>query len=314
MPFSKERTNLIKEKLSDRLTNASLNDWERSFLTDMAAKFDRSGGSTRLTTAQYRKLHQLLGIQKERVDKAPASVPKSSQTRRPSVPKQSIPRNTQPKQKRTPYRPASPRRVLYSPQRAVRKASRAVLLIPALLVMGLLSMLGTTFDNNSSRSSGRSQVAPTNSAVYLYVTGSTVNQRAGPGTEHRVIGQLTEGARVRQLQRQAGWTQIASSVGTGWMSSSFLSTVPRSGATNPVTSPKVRSSPSANLNSRMLQARDIRVIDGDTVTISGERANVRLVGFNTPETRSPEDVEICCIAAICSQNGKSRREVKDEVN
>ena len=35
MPFSTERTALIKAKLGERLSNDILNDWERSFLTDV---------------------------------------------------------------------------------------------------------------------------------------------------------------------------------------------------------------------------------------------------------------------------------------
>jgi len=286
MPFSLERTELIKEKLSDRLTNASLNDWERSFLTDMQTKFDLHGSRTRLTTAQYRKLHQLLGIQKDRADETLTPSSKRPQMQPVSASQKPTPRRTQPQRKRTTYRAVSPIRALYAPQRAVKRATRAVML-PIVLVLVVVGMLSAVFEGAGTTSNGRSQAAPSNSVVYLVVTGSTVNQREGPGTEHRVMGQLSEGARVRQLRRQGGWTQIASSVGTGWMSSSFLSTAPRTGTTTTTAAPTLRSSPSANPNSRLLQARDIRVIDGDTVTISGERANVRLVGFNTPETRSP---------------------------
>ena len=41
-------------------------------------------------------------------------------------------------------------------------------------------------------------------------------------------------------------------------------------------------------NTRSLSASSIRVIDGDTVDIRGQTANVRLVGFNTPEVSSPQ--------------------------
>ncbi len=41
-------------------------------------------------------------------------------------------------------------------------------------------------------------------------------------------------------------------------------------------------------NTRSLGAASIRVIDGDTLDIRGQRANVRLVGFNAPEVSSPQ--------------------------
>src|SRR5215510_2609036 len=37
-----------------------------------------------------------------------------------------------------------------------------------------------------------------------------------------------------------------------------------------------------------IDARDIRVIDGDTVRVYHAQPNVRLVGFNAPETRHAE--------------------------
>ena len=49
--------------------------------------------------------------------------------------------------------------------------------------------------------------------------------------------------------------------------------------------------PSGSTESRYTKAvtvRQIRVIDGDTIKVTGEARNVRLVGFNTPEVFSPE--------------------------
>lgn len=41
MPFSQERTDLIKAKLKERLEGSSLNDWERSFFTAMVDRFEK---------------------------------------------------------------------------------------------------------------------------------------------------------------------------------------------------------------------------------------------------------------------------------
>jgi endonuclease YncB( thermonuclease family) len=285
MPFSTERTALIKAKLDDRLTNDSLNDWERSFLTDMSAKFDLYGERTKLTTAQYRKLHQLLEIEKKQASKTSASIAETSSVKAAYTPKRKAPTKSYSRRKR-PFRSPSPMRALYAPQRAIRRSTRAAML-PIILVLAVVGFISSAFDGTGSSSSTRVQATSSPSPIYLVVTGSTVNQREGPGTQYPVMGQLSEGARVRQLRQQAGWTQIASSAGTGWMSSNFLSGTQQSSSTSTTRSSTVRSAPASNPNARIVQARNIRVIDGDTVTISGERANVRLVGFNTPETRSP---------------------------
>ncbi|SPJ31313.1 hypothetical protein TRM7615_04856 [Falsiruegeria mediterranea M17] len=39
--------------------------------------------------------------------------------------------------------------------------------------------------------------------------------------------------------------------------------------------------------SRFLRSTDIRIIEGDTIEVRGLTANIRLVGFNTPETWKP---------------------------
>lgn len=72
----------------------------------------------------------------------------------------------------------------------------------------------------------------------LYVTADRVNQRAGPATNERVLGQLNKGARVRQISRSNGWTEIVSSVGRGWMSSQFLSANAPRVTAQPKTTPK----------------------------------------------------------------------------
>lgn len=170
----------------------------------------------------------------------------------------------------------SPIHIVNSPRRAIRRLERK-LFLPILIAMGFIALIASI--SGIPRSTQQMD-----NANYVVVIGSRVNQREGPSTTNRVMGQLTEGTRVRKVGDQGGWSKIVSQLGTGWMSSDFLSSAGAVASERASSSP----TPSRSLQTvRTVKARDIRVIDGDTVTISGQAANVRLVSFNTPETRSP---------------------------
>ncbi|MCA2009842.1 SH3 domain-containing protein [Tritonibacter mobilis] len=147
---------------------------------------------------------------------------------------------------------------------------------PVVLIFGLFSLIGAAFDAGEKPSRSFAGEPVQSARASLVVTGKSVNLRSGPGTSYAVIGQLRADTRVQKVSDGNGWTQISSSFGTGWMSSRYLKHQ-GSGLTS-----------SVQTNRRSLQAADIRVIDGDTVGIRGQAANVRLVGFNAPETRSPK--------------------------
>lgn len=166
-------------------------------------------------------------------------------------------------------------RAIYAPQRAVRRATRQ-LMWPLILIFGLLSLIGAAFNTGGSDSNRGTQVPDQSSTVYLVVTGNSVNQRSGPSTTDPVMGQLSAGTRVLRRYVRSGWTQVTSDLGAGWMSSRYLR--PQ----------EARVVASEQNHRRTLRASDIRVIDGDTVDIRGQTANVRLVGFNAPETGSPK--------------------------
>lgn len=271
MPFSKERRELILSRIRGKLDSDSVNDWERSFLQNMEALFLRHGPKTSLSKAQYSKLHKILKLERQKGDdKSPAVTPQqvgkpnASSAQRPAV--RTVQQRSRPRR-----RTASPAQIIYAPKRAIRRAQRK-LFFPIVFVMGILGLLSALFDGGSSSV----QTRPADSSTYAIVTGSSVNLREGPSTNNPVMGQLTEGTRVRVLSVQNGWSQIASPLGTGWMSSSYLAA---SGGSVPT--------PTNNPNSRTVSASEVRVIDGDTVAIRGQQANVRLVGFNAPETGSP---------------------------
>ena len=274
MPFSKERTQLIKTKLKERLEDDTLNKWEREFLANMSDLFDRFGESTRLSDAQYRKLHALLKLEKA----APQRTQLDRDNPQPSPsPK---PASTKPETRVRKRRPVPPHRrfrprIGPNPYRVIRRAQRAMFL-PMLLVFGVMGIIGALFGNDGAQSP--SQRSKASGSEYRWVTGNVVNQRKGPGTQYEVIGQLSKGTRVRFLQEQGNWTEVWSAHGLGWMSSRYLS----SNAAQFETTARQSS------NTRDLQASDIRVIDGDTLDIARQSANVRLVGFNAPEVGSPK--------------------------
>jgi endonuclease YncB( thermonuclease family) len=268
MPFSPERTKEIQSRINARLQSGQANDWEVSFLTNMSERFQKYGTNTRLSKAQYASLHKVLKSEREPSSRATAQandrVPRSA-------PKRSA-KSYQPK-----TRTMSVTRAITAPRRAVRRAQRQIM-APLVIAVAFFALIGSFFDSASSQSTSYGSPATSApqsaSSVYVYVTGTRVNQRDGPSTSDRVMGVLVEGTRVQLLRDRGQWAQIRSDLGTGWMSSSFLS-LNRPTAAQPTT------------HDRGLRASDVRIIDGDTINVRGITRNVRLVGFNAPETWRP---------------------------
>jgi len=263
MPFSPERTDLIKARIVERLASAYANDWETSFLNDMAARFNRHGTNTRLSSAQFRTLHKVLKLNYEGQAKSPTPPAENSARAQRSV--------------QSKARPMSIARAVTAPQRAARRVERK-LTLPIILIFGFFALVASLSNNAPSESStaSRQQISTgqSTSAEVVYVTGSRVNQRRGPSTSTDVMGVLTQGTQVQAVGQQGSWTQIVSPLGAGWMASSLLSS----------NRTVVAESTSQG---RALRSSDVRVVDGDTVDIRGQDANIRLVGFNAPETWRP---------------------------
>lgn len=260
MPFSPERTKEIQSRIEARLRSGQLNNWENSFLTNMDKLFRQHGPKTRLSDAQYRSLHKVLKLGPEASSPNAGKAESRASRLNPKHPKKSL-------QSRP--RPTSVTGVITAPRRAARRVQRQ-LLVPLLAVFAVVALLGSLFDPASPP-----RTYPEASSIsHAIVTGSRVNQREGPSTENGVMGVLVEGTRVQVLGGQGQWAQIRSNLGTGWMSSRYLSSERQD--TGP-----------ARSSDRRLGFGDVQVIDGDTVGIRGLTANVRLVGFDTPETWRP---------------------------
>jgi len=257
MPFSPDRTKEIQSRINARLQSGQANDWEVSFLGNMAERFQKYGTNTRLSKAQYASLHKVLKLERE-----PSS--RTSAQANDRVPRSAPKRSTKSYPPRS--RPMSVTRAITAPRRAVRRAQRQIM-VPLVIAVAFVALIGSFFDSTSSQSTSYGSPATsapqTARSAYAYVTGTRVNQRDGPSTSDRVMGVLVEGTRV-----------IRSDLGTGWMSSSLLS-LNRPTAAQPTT------------RDRGLRASDVRIIDGDTINVRGITPNVRLVGFNAPETWRP---------------------------
>lgn len=272
MPFSPDRTKEIQSRIDARLRSVQANDWEVSFLTNMAERFQKYGTNTSLSKAQYASLHKVLKLEREPSSRTAARTNHNAPRPAPKHSTKSYPPRS---------RPMSVTRAITAPRRAVRRAQRQIM-VPLVIAVAFFALIGSFFDSTSSQST--SYGSPATSApqtvrsAYVYVTGTRVNQRDGPSTSDRVMGVLVEGTRVQLLRDQGQWAQIRSDLGTGWMSSSFLS------LNMPTTA-------QPSTQDRGLRASDVRIIDGDTVDIRGLPANVRLVGFNAPETWRPSCTE-----------------------
>lgn len=268
MPFSPDRTKEIQSRIDARLQSGQANDWEVSFLGNMAERFQKYGTNTRLSKAQYASLHKVLKLEREPSSRTAAQTNRNAPCPASKQSTKSYPPRS---------RPMSVTRAITAPGRAVRRAQRQIM-VPLVIAVAFVALIGSFFDSTSSQSTSYGSPATsapqTASAANVYVTGTRVNQRDGPSTSDRVMGVLVEGTQVQLLRDQGQWAQIRSDLGTGWMSSSFLS----------LNGPAVVQ-PTAQ--DRTLRSSEVRIIDGDTVDIRGLPANVRLVGFNAPETWRP---------------------------
>ena len=180
MPFSPERTKEIQSRIDARLQSGQGNDWEESFLTNMAERFQKDGTNTRLSKAQYASLHKVLKLEREPSSRT------SAQTNH-NAPRPAPKRSTKSYPPRS--RPMSVTRAITAPRRAVRRAQRQIM-VPLVIAVAFFALIGSFFDSTSSQST--SYGSPTTSApqtarsAYVYVTGTRVNQR-DPG-RLRLIG------------------------------------------------------------------------------------------------------------------------------
>ncbi|KAA9007131.1 SH3 domain-containing protein [Histidinibacterium aquaticum] len=79
------------------------------------------------------------------------------------------------------------------------------------------------FETGNAPQPGSAEVQGSDQAATVYVGGSRVNMRSGPGTGYAVLETLPEGTEARLLERQDGWARIeVVGGGTGWMADWLL--------------------------------------------------------------------------------------------
>lgn len=81
---------------------------------------------------------------------------------------------------------------------------------------------GDTNVNSSALNNGFNGLLGSEKAT-LFVSGSKVNVRAGPGVGNNILGQLSLGDEAKLLSSTGGWRQIQTKFGVGWMSAKYLS-------------------------------------------------------------------------------------------
>lgn len=102
-------------------------------------------------------------------------------------------------------------------------------------IIGAVGLIGTLSDDDDNSGSYQkpslskpatySQPTPTAKSKTMFVTGSVVNVRSGPGTSYAKRFQLKRGTAVTVLSTEAGWVKLSNESRQGWMSGKYLSEV-----------------------------------------------------------------------------------------
>lgn len=119
-----------------------------------------------------------------------------------------------------------------------------------------------------------------------------VNQRSGAGTSYRVLGVVQAGEKVTVQSAANGWSKVSSSVGTGYISSSYLSSSATQEA--PSTSAKVRNDTTLVMNTvRSLFAGDYTsfgtIRSGSVGHSSGRAVDVMIPNYKSASSIAAGD-------------------------
>lgn len=98
------------------------------------------------------------------------------------------------------------------------------------------------------------------------ITGSVVNIRSGPGSNHEITGTLLQDTKVEILQSSGDWTKIKYSHIEGWVASQYIGTNSLAAAT-PVNSSQTNAKPGT------VSSRQVQVVNGPINSRSGPDAS-----------------------------------------
>lgn len=106
-------------------------------------------------------------------------------------------------------------------------------LIAFLALGGLGNLIGGTdtpvrgsVDTEGSTVGGATAPATIAFDAVLYVSASSLNLRAAPGTDARVLASLPRNTRVMAGERRGTWVQVSAQGVTGWASGDYLGAAP----------------------------------------------------------------------------------------
>ena len=173
MSLSEDDTSRIKTALDAALASSSLNQWKRTFLTDMQARIEKYGTRTKLSPKQYAKLKQILAPFEASKPSSPQRstasqpVPAATARQRTSPSAQQRPRPVS----SNPSRPAPRRRSLSpSPMGVIRQTRRSLrdAMWIVIAIGSVFAFLGGLFDTSGPSSDPVVTSSPRSSQAEIY--------------------------------------------------------------------------------------------------------------------------------------------------
>jgi len=102
----------------------------------------------------------------------------------------------------------------------MKKIVSTLLAVTSLAIITAIPVMG----QDASNIQAQAQVLSTKSATAtMWINGTNVNLRSGPGSNYRSLGKLRNGEQVTAGEYRNGWIRVTnSSRGSGWVRSDYI--------------------------------------------------------------------------------------------